>query len=233
MKKIKQFIFGYFTRAERLLWLCSVTFIILSFVIFDRSEYMKLLSSLIGVTSLIFCAKGNPAGPLMMAVFSLFYGIVALSFAYYGEVLTYMGMSFPMALVSLVSWLRNPYRGKRSQVEVGRLKKWEPWLMAVLTVLVTALFYFILAFLNTANLPISTFSVATSFIAVYFSARRSPYFALAYAVNDVVLIVMWILASIEDPSYLSVVFCFAAFLANDLYSFINWKRMQQKQHQAS
>ena len=57
----------------------------------------------------------------------------------------------------------------------------------------------------------------------------SPYFALAYAANDVVLIVLWTLAAAEDISYLSVIICFVTFLVNDLYGFINWKRMEKRQ----
>ena len=71
--------------------------------------------------------------------------------------------------------------------------------------------------------------MATSFLAVYLTFRRSPYYALAYAANDVVLIVLWTLAAIEDLSYLSVIICFVMFLANDLYGFLNWRKMQKKQ----
>ena len=94
---------------------------------------------------------------------------------------------------------------------------------------VTAAFYFILKALHTANLIPSTVSVATSFLAVYLTFRRSPYYALAYAANDVVLILLWTLAAIEDLSYLSVIICFVMFLANDLYGFLNWRKMQKKQ----
>ena len=83
--------------------------------------------------------------------------------------------------------------------------------------------------LNTANLIPSTISVATSFAAAYLTFRRTPWFSLAYAANDVVLIVLWVLATLEDISYLSVIVCFAMFLINDCYSFINWRRMQQLQ----
>ena len=86
----------------------------------------------------------------------------------------------------------------------------------------------ILEFYNRNILP-STLSVATSFAAVYLTFRRSPYFALAYAANDVVLIVLWILAAREDISYLSVIICFVMFLVNDLYGFVSWKRMEKRQ----
>lgn len=90
-------------------------------------------------------------------------------------------------------------------------------------------FYFILGYFQTANLVPSTLSVTTSFIAVYLTYKRSPYYALGYAANDIVLIVLWILAARQDTSYLSVVVCFTAFLANDIYGFINWCRMGERQ----
>lgn len=37
------------------------------------------------------------------------------------------------------------------------------------------------------------------------------------------------LASLSDPGYISVVVCFAAFLANDIYGSISWKRLEKKQ----
>ena len=69
--------------------------------------------------------------------------------------------------------------------------------------------------------------------AQYLTFRRSPYFALAYAANDVVLIVMWTMAAKEDISYLSVIICFVMFLVNDLYGFVSWKRMEKRQMAAA
>lgn len=78
----------YFSRGELLLWGCSMGCILLSFAAFDRGSYLTLAASLIGATSLIFCAKGNPAGQVLMILFSLLYGLISFSFAYYGEMLT-------------------------------------------------------------------------------------------------------------------------------------------------
>jgi len=102
---------NYFSKTELALWSVSVLFIIISFCIFDRESYLTLAASLIGVTSLIFNAKGNPIGQALMIVFSLLYGIISFTFAYYGEMITYLGMTIPMALFALISWLRNPYKG--------------------------------------------------------------------------------------------------------------------------
>ena len=174
----------------------SVVVIIISFLIFDRVNTMTLTASLIGVTSLIFNAKGNPIGQALMIIFSLLYGIISYHFSYYGEMVTYLEMTAPMALFALISWLRNPYQGNKAEVAVNRLGATEWLLMLILSGVVTIVFHFILDHFDTANILPSTLSVTTSFIAVYLTFRRSPYFALAYAANDIVLILLWSLASI-------------------------------------
>ena len=78
----------YFTRNEVALWSLSTSFIVLSFFLFDRENYLTLAASLIGVTSLIFNAKGNTFGPALMIVFSVLYGIISYTFTYYGEMAT-------------------------------------------------------------------------------------------------------------------------------------------------
>ena len=211
------------------MWSISVLSIILSFAVFDRTNYFTLSASLIGATSLIFNAKGNPTGQILMVVFSVLYGIISYTFAYYGEMVTYLGMTAPMAIVALIAWLRNPYNGNKSEVKVNKLTFKEIAFMALLTAAVTIAFYFILKYLNTANLLPSTLSVTTSFIAVYLTFRRSPYFAVAYATNDIVLIVLWVLATMADISYLSVTICFVIFLINDIYGFINWLKLRNRQ----
>lgn len=223
-------LYSYFTKGELALWISSVLLILISYIVFDRSSHLSLIASLVGATSLIFCAKGNPFGQFLMVIFGALYAVISYSFAYYGEMITYLGMSVPMAIVSLISWLRNPYNGNKKEVKVNAIRKREFKFLCVLTVIVTVVLFFILDALGTRNMLVSTVSVSTSFFAAYLTFRRSPYFALAYALNDIVLIALWIFAAFSDISYLSVVICFIMFLFNDMYGFINWRRMQKRQN---
>ena len=102
-------------------------------------------------------------------------------------------------------------------------------LIAVSTVGVTVIMYFVLKLLNTPNLIVSSISVTTSFLASALLIFRSPFYAIAYSLNDIVLIVLWILACMVSLSYIPVVVCFAVFLANDIYAFVNWLKMRKKQ----
>ena len=228
MKKVKPR-WGYFSKGEWSLWGASVLLILISFCMFDRENLLTLAASLVGATSLIFIARGNPIGQMLMVVFSVLYGVISFAFSYYGEMITYLGMTAPMAVFALISWLKHPYNGNRAQVKVNRLTGREILGMLLLSGAVTGVFYWILKAFDTAHLGISTVSVTTSFIAVYLTFRRSAYYALAYAANDGVLIVLWLLAAGENAAYLSVVSCFLMFLANDVYGFISWRRMSRHQ----
>lgn len=216
------------TKFERILWLVSVSVIIITSVIFKSDNYLSIISSLLGVTSLIFVAKGLVLGRVLIVIFSTLYGIISIMFSYYGEMITYLFMTTPMAVISMISWIRHPYK-KTRQVEVSGVNKKQVAIMLVLAAAVTFAFYFVLKYLGTENLIVSTISITTSFIAVYLSALRSPFYALGYVLNDIVLIILWTLAAIKDISVVPTIACFVMFLANDTYGFYNWNRMKKKQ----
>lgn len=232
MNKLKSLI-KYFTPFEFVLCGVSLAMIIASYLFSDTSNLLSLIASIIGIFGLILTAKGNPIGQGLFIVFAILYAVISFGFAYYGEMITYLCMSLPMAIISLISWLRNPFKENKAEVTVGSISKRDVFLLFFLTALVSVSFYFILRYFETANLLPSTLSVSTSFAAMFLTYKRSPYFALAYALNDIVLIILWGLASIVDNSYLSVIVCFVAFLFNDIYSFVNWQRMKSRQRTQS
>lgn len=225
-------LFKDFTKCNFILWTISSVAIILSFFLFGNTQYHYLIGSLIGISALTFVSKGHPFGQFLIIVFSVFYGVISFSFKYYGEMITYLCMSAPFAVVALISWIKNPAGSGSAEVKINTLSKTEIIIFPFLTIAVTVAFYFILRALNTNNLIISTVSVFTSFSAAYLTSRRCRFYAVCYSLNDVVLIIMWILASIENISYLPMVICFVSFLALDGYGFINWSRMQKRQKEA-
>lgn len=215
--------FSSLTRFEWWLWVVSVVVVAGAYLVAPQPEYLTLSASLIGVTSLIFIAKGMLIGQVLVVLFSVLYGVVSYINAYYGEVITYVCMTAPMAVVALISWARHPYKDS-AEVEVASLSVRRFVGLLFLGVVVTVAFYYILRELGTANLWVSTLSVTTSFVAVGLTALRSPYYAVGYALNDIVLILLWLLVA-NVPMAL----CFVMFLANDIYGFVNWRRMHRRQ----
>ncbi len=222
-------LFRSLTRFERLLWLSCVTAITVSALAFWDGDILSLIASLVGVTALIFLARGSWIGQAITVAFAVLYAIISYKTQYYGEMITYLGMTAPTAALAAVEWIRHPYKRGVDEVEISGLNKKKILTMLLLGAVTTAAFFFILKWLGNASLPLSTLSVTTSFCASYLMYVRSPYYALAYAANDIVLIALWTIASVSDIGYLPVAVCFACFFANDIYGFVNWKRMRKKQ----
>jgi len=215
--------------SEWIIWIISIISIIICFFAFKNTQYLYLIASLIGATALIFVSKGNPIGQILTIIFSVFYGIISYSFKYYGEMITYLGMTTPIAIWALVSWIRNPYNGDKNEVKVNSLSIKEWCLFILISIIITIAFFFILKALNTTNIIISTISILTSFDAAYLTARRSRFYAIGYGLNDIILIIMWSLASYDNMMYFPMVICFITFLVMDAYGFINWSIMNKKQ----
>ena len=228
MIKIKN-LFKTFTKFELCLWFCSLTIVAVTSIMSNDANIISVIASLLGVSSIIFIAKGLPSGQLLVILFSVLYAIISWRFAYYGEMITYVFMTLPIAVISFITWLRHPFKKGESEVSVARTTPKKLVIVSILSVAVTVAFYFLLKYFNTANLVFSTLSITTSFLAASLSYFRSPYFPLAYALNDLVLIVLWCFAALNDVSYFTMVICFAVFFVNDIYAFISWIRMYKRQ----
>lgn len=225
--------FKNFTKFEWALWLLSLVGILTAFFAAQNTDYATLAVSLIGVTALIFAARGDPFGMILMIAFSAIYAFVSYVFGYYGEMIIYIAMQLPSAVLSLISWLRHPNDKDGAEVKIGTLKRVHIIVLIPLAIGITVAFYFILRAFNTANLIPSTVSVFTSFVALYLMVLRIPCYAVAFIFNDIVLIVLWSLACLQSLNYIALVVCFSIFLINDTYTFICWTLRKKKQQLAA
>lgn len=214
------------TKKEWILWIASLFMVVLSNVLSEKTDILTLAAACIGITALIFAAKGNVWAQILMIVFCILYGIISFRFRYWGEMITYLGMSLPMAVWSAFTWIKNPSEDGK-EVAIQKLTKKHIFGLVFFGIIVTALFYFVLKMLNTPNILFSTISITTSFLAASLTMLRSSYYALGYASNDIVLVILWLLASVENPVYIPVAVNFAIFLFNDLYGFISWKKREK------
>lgn len=215
------------TKKEWALWICSLIAVLVSNILSENIDFLTLVAACIGVTSLVFAAKGNVWSQVLMVVFSILYGIISWRFRYWGEMITYLGMTLPMAVWSAITWTKNPAENGR-EVAVQKLAPRHIAGLAFFGAITTVVFFLILNALDTPNIVFSTVSVTTSFIAAALTMLRSSYYAVGYAANDIVLIVLWILASLKNPAYIPVAVNFMIFFFNDLYGFVSWKKREAR-----
>ena len=85
---------------ELFLWLFSVTAVTLAFFLSQERAALTFAATLVGVTALLFVAKGEPLWQVLTVVFAVSYSIASYRFAYYGEMITYLGMTAPIAVLA-------------------------------------------------------------------------------------------------------------------------------------
>ena len=216
---------------EKLFLLISLLIIIVCFFLGTDKNILSLITSILGVITVIFGAKGLVWAPVVNLLYNIVYIILSYTQGFYGEVLIYIFMMTPINIAMIVSWLKNKSKEDENIVEVNKLNKKEYILLFVFTLIVAVGFYFILKALHTTALFISTISLIDSFIATYLLYRRCSNYALSYIVNDIILIVLWSFSIKNNGvAYLPMVLSFLVFLVNDVYGLISWKKRERKQN---
>ena len=221
------YMFGSLKRFDYFLYGLSVIIILISNTIIQTQNLSYTFTVLIGLIALIYTAKAHVLGQIFMVIFSILYSLIALNFDYYSEFITYGFMTLPMSVVALVSWMKHPSETHPNQVKTAQLKRIDWLFLVLITFVVTLIFGFVLYLLKTPNLMFSILSITTSFVAVYLTYRRSQYYAIAYATNDLVLVALWGYATFVKISYLPLLICFSLFFIYDLYGFIHWSSLSK------
>ena len=109
------------SKHDRILWICSLLIVFISNISVPNFDPLTLAAALIGVTSLVFAAKVNVWAQMLMSVFSILYGIISFRFRYWGEMITYLAMTMPMAVWSTITWLKNPSKENKNEVQIQKL----------------------------------------------------------------------------------------------------------------
>lgn len=222
------------SKGEWALWIGSLLAVAVSaavsFSLYPESiDWLTLAASIVGVTSLVFLAKADVWGQILSIAFNVTYALAALNNRFYGETILYFCLHLPTAVGTLVVWLKNRFKKEDTVIKIAKTSPIKTAVVCLLGGGVTAGAYFLLRYLGTDSLALSTISVYTSFVAISLMVLRSPYYALVYAANDVVLIILWTLSAITLPANAVMVACFVAYLANDLYALFNWRRLRRAQ----
>ena len=75
--------FAAWTRFEWWLWSVSMVVTAVCYIVSPTGDMLSLIASLIGVTSLLFLAKGHVLGQFLIITFALLYSVISLEYRYY------------------------------------------------------------------------------------------------------------------------------------------------------
>ena len=190
MKKI----FKNWNLYEILFTIISAIAIVVAFVFTAEKQWLTLIIAILGLVSAICTSKGMFYTPIINVIYVVFYVIVSINQQYYGEAIVYGVIIAPIQVFTIFSWIKNKQKEQTVAINKIHTKEWI-YITVVTTISIVGL-YFILKVLDTSSLIVSTFSLVFCALANYLLLRRSSYYALAFVINDIFLVTLWLIAAI-------------------------------------
>lgn len=217
MKKL----FKDWKQFEIALLLISVISICISAII-CKSGILTCVTSLTGVLCALLQAKGKIVSQWIGLAEVMLYSILSYQNHYYGEVMIYVLVVFPMYLYGVISWITHKNEDTDT-VNSNQIVQKE-WLMLSFASIVSFVgLYCVLKYFHTSQLFVSSLSMVTSLLATYLIVRRSKYSFLFYVANDIILILLWGIPVLQgDFSLLPILIEPVILWINDSYGWRNW-----------
>ena len=194
-----------------------------------KSDLITLLTALTAVSTTVLLAKGKSFAYILYIICILLYIVVSYNNNYYGEIIVYIFLILPMCISSLITWIKHP-NNKTNTVEVNKIKPKEKIIMTLSIVPISIGVYYLLKIFNTNELIASTFTFVCTILANYLQIRRSKLSFYFYFIEDISLLILWILPILKgNISLLPIVINSSFNLINDSYGIYNWKVLERKQ----
>lgn len=220
--------FKDWTLFEKTILSLSLFVIVIVGIIF-KSNFFTLFTALTVVTTTMLLAKGKKEAYIFFLICNILYVYVAFNNRYFGEVLLYLFLIIPMCISSLISWIRHPNKDTNT-VEVNSITRKERMIVYLSIVPLSIGLYFLLRAFNTNELIVSTFTFVCSLLANYYQIRRNKMSFYFYVIQDVALLILWIIPIAKgNLSLLPLIINSTFNLFFDSYGVYNWKKLEKKQ----
>lgn len=222
-------LYRYLSKFEWGLLLTSIFSVLIINLIFPDSSIYAFLAAIIGCIYLVFLAKGNYMTFILIVAFSLLYMIDAYQERVYTEIFNNGAIEIPFALLTFLSWRKMHSRKSKYEVKMNKIHLKEILILIAGTAIGLVPLYFAFKYLGSEDLILSLVAIGTHFIAAYLLHRRSKFYAIVYIVNDFAEIVLWFILLFNGGVSAPILVLYFVFLANDIYGFYNWKKIERKQ----
>ncbi len=222
--------FKSFNLFETLFLTFSLITVITVSIVF-KSDWLSIVYSLSAIFAMFCLSKSVYLYPIYQIISDGIYVVQSYFNGLYGESILNLFILIPIQIVTAISWFRN--KRENSEIQVNKLA-WQEWICIFATAsALIAPVYFMLKALNTNYLIISVATFIIPIVSYYLTLRRSVFQFAAYIIQNLVIIVLWLMPIIEggvgDIGLLPMALTFAIFGINNVYGFVNWTRKYKRQ----
>lgn len=222
MAKVKKY-FEDWTMFEKS-WLVLSSVIMISLSLVWGDSILAILSGIAGVVSVVLCAKGKIENYAFGLFQAITYGYICLQASVYGEVM-YNVVMVPMIIFGFFSWKKNMSEsGEEVKARNLTAKGWV--ILGVGSVAAIYLYSLILGSLGGEFTLIDSTSTTLSFIATILMLARFSEQWIVWIVVNIASVILWCMAFAKgDPSAITMICMWSAYLLNAIYGYYNWRKL--------
>ena len=207
-------------------WLFGFIALSIGLSIVLKDSPLNLIASLTGMLSVILVAKGRISNYYYGIVNVALVAITAYQMKFFGTAALNALYFLPMQFVGLYAWKKGSQANNEMDIEVVILTKKQKVNWLLFTVASTVVVGLGLTFVN-GNMPfVDAITTILQIIAMYFMVKRFKEQWIIWVVVDVLGVVMWVLAFVNDGGSIAVLVMWIAYLFNAIYGYLNWKKAE-------
>ena len=214
------------------LWLISFTAINLGLFFVWHDTLVGLTASLTGMLCVVLTAKGKISSFYWGLINILTYSYVAYQSAYYGDVGLNMLYFLPMTFFGIYFWSKNSRKKQQSKTVIVKKLSWRSKAIWFIGSLIALYFFGLILKAIHGTLPfVDSTTTIFSIVATILLTKRYSDQWFYWIMVDIWSIVMWAYIFIRDGNQISMLVMWSAFLANAIYGYYNWRKLEKEQNE--
>jgi nicotinamide mononucleotide transporter len=213
------------------IWLLTFTAVNIYLFFAWHDTWIGLTASLTGMLCVVLTAKGKISSFYWGLINIFAYSYVAYSSAYYGDVMLNMLYFLPMTFFGIYFWGKNSKKKDETEVVLVKKLSWKNKILVfgLSLILVYGLGLFLKMIQGTLPFVDSTTTIFSIIATVLLTKRYADQW-FYWIMVDIWSIVMWVFIFVRDGNQVSMLVMWTAFLANALYGYYNWLKLEKEQN---
>jgi nicotinamide mononucleotide transporter len=213
------------------LWLLIFTATNIGLFFAWHDTLVGLTASLTGMLCVVLTAKGKISSFYWGLINIFTYSYVAYQSKYYGDVGLNMLYFLPMTFVGIYYWSKNSQKKEETKTVLVRSLSWTAKIMWLVSSLATLyLLGLFLRWIGGALPFVDSTTTIFSIVATILLNKRYTDQWFYWIMVDVWSIVMWLFIFLRDGNQVSMLVMWSAFLANAIYGYYNWRKLEKQQN---
>ena len=215
-------------RTSEIAWLAFSVSSIVALSLHWNDTAIGMIAAVTGMFYTVLAGKGKLACFLFGLVNTPLYAYVAFKAGYYGDLamnLYYFAMMFP----GLIAWLRNQSKDPNAGIVRTRLSPKGRIILAVACLAAIPVLWTALRLLDGTRPLCDSVTNVLSIAAMVLTVRRAIEEWILWIIVDVVEVFMWWRAWCEGEGSVSILLMWLLFLANGIYLFTLWLKVDARQ----